>query len=184
MEAIDRKKEIINNCLELLVERGLTQTTTRELSKAMKLKSGGMYYYFNSKDELIIACAEEAVIRVENSLFIPALKELTQPKEMMEHLQINALEIAPTMKFFVSVCTDMRYAEGMRPVLERVGKRYTQYAAKFAKALNTDTKEITPFVFMMIRAISNYMVFGEASFVSPQLKAVQIKFERLLADKK
>jgi hypothetical protein len=37
---------------------------------------------------------------------------------------------------------------------------------------------------MMITAISNYMVFGEASFVSPQLKAVQIKFERLLADKK
>lgn len=70
------KKEIINNCLELLVARGLTQTTTRELSKAMKLKSGGMYYYFNSKDELIIACAEEAVIRVENSLFVPALKEL------------------------------------------------------------------------------------------------------------
>lgn len=78
MEAIDRKKEIINNCLELLVEKGLTQTITRELSKAMnmKLKSGGMYYYFNSKDELIIACAEEAVIRVENSLFVSALKEL------------------------------------------------------------------------------------------------------------
>lgn len=70
------KKEIINNCLELLVERGLTQTTTRELSKVMKLKSGNMYYYFYSKDELIIACAEEAVIRVENSLLVPALKEL------------------------------------------------------------------------------------------------------------
>lgn len=76
MEAIDRKKKIVNNCLELLVERGLTQTTTRELSKVMKLKSGDMYYYFNSKDELIIACAEEAVIRVENSLLVPALKEL------------------------------------------------------------------------------------------------------------
>lgn len=70
------KKEIVNNCLELLVARGLTQTTTRELSKVMKLKSGDMYYYFNSKDELIIACAEEAVIRVENSLLVPALKEL------------------------------------------------------------------------------------------------------------
>ena len=35
-----------------------------------------MYYYFNSKDDLIIACAEEAVIRVENSLLVPALKEL------------------------------------------------------------------------------------------------------------
>ena len=49
MEAIDRKKEIINNCLELLVEKGLTQTTTRDLSKAMKLKSGGVYYYFPRK---------------------------------------------------------------------------------------------------------------------------------------
>lgn len=181
MEAIDRKKEIINNCLELLVEKGLTQTTTRDLSKAMKLKSGGVYYYFSSKDELIIACAEEAVIRVENSLFIPALKELPQPKQMMENLQSNALAIAPTMKFFVSVCTDKRYAESMKPVLERVGKRYAQYASRFAKALETDTKEITPFVFMMITAISNYMVFGEASFVSPQLRAVQIKFERILA---
>lgn len=124
METIDRKKEIINNCLELLVDRGLTQTTTRDLSKAMKLKSGGMYYYFNSKDALIIACAEEAVIRVENSLLIPAMKEFLQPKQMMEHLQINALTMAPTMKFFVSVCTDKRYAESMKPVLERVGKRY------------------------------------------------------------
>lgn len=66
---------------------------------------------------------------------------------MMDHFQINALDIAQTMKFFVSVCTDMRYAEGMRPVLERVGKRYTQYANRFAKALNTDTKEINAFCF-------------------------------------
>ena len=180
MEFIDRKKEIINNCLELFVKKGLTQTTTRDLSKAMKLKSGGMYYYFSSKDELIIACAEEAVIRVENSLFDPALKELSQPGQMMEHLNINALAVAPTMKFFVSVCTDKRYAEGIKPVLERVGNRYTQYADRVAKVLNTDAKEIAPFVYMMITAISNYMVFGEVSFVSPQLKAVQIKLERIL----
>lgn len=181
MDATERKKEIINSCLALLVEKGLTRTTTRDLSTAMKLQSGGMYYYFPSKDELIVACAEEAVLRVESSLFGLALAELTQPKLLMQHLQSNAASLGPTMKFFVSVCADKRYAERMRPVLERVGKRYTQYAERIAKELNTDVKEIMPFVFMMITAMSNYMVFDEASFVAPQLKAVQIKLERILA---
>lgn len=184
MENIDRRKEIIEKCLQFLVVKGLTQTTTRDLSKAMELKSGGMYYYFHSKDDLIIACAEEAIILIENSLIIPALSEVVQPKIMMEHLQTNALNLAPTMKFFVSVCTDERYAENIKPVLDRVGQRYTQYASRFAEALKSDVKEITPFVYMMITAISNYMVFGEASFVSPQLRAVQIKFERLLSNEK
>lgn len=184
MENIDRKKEIIDKCLQLFVEKGITQTTTRNLSKAMELKSGGMYYYFQSKDDLIIACAEEANLRIEKELIIPALNEVIQPKIMMEHLQTNALVLAPTMKFFVSVCTDERYSEIIKPVLDKVGQRYTQYASKFAKALNSDVKEITPFVYMMITAISNYMVFGEASFVSPQLRAVQIKFERLLSNEK
>ena len=182
MENTDRKREIINKCLELLVEKGITQTTTRDLSRAMKLKSGGMYYYFQSKDDLIIACAEEAILRVEDNLIIPAIEEVAQPKAMMEHLQTNALNISPTMKFFVSVCTDERYSETIKPVLYRVGQRYNQYASKFALALKSDIKEITPFVYMMITAISNYMVFGEASFVSPQLRAVQIKFERLLSN--
>lgn len=182
MESIDRKKEIVNNCLELLVEKGLTQTTTRDLSKAMKLKSGGMYYYFASKDELIIACAEEAVIRVENKLFTSALKDTLNPKQMIARLQENAVEMSPTMKFFVSVCTDKRYAESMKPVLERVSKRYLDYACKFAESIDVDEKEITPFIYMMITAISNYMVFGEESFVSPQLRAVQIKFERVIVN--
>ena len=182
MDGVDRKREIINDCLQLLVERGLSQTTTRDLSKAMKLKSGGMYYYFNTKDDLIIACAEEAVVRVEDCLFTPALKEIMQPKQMMERLQRDAAAMAPTMQFFVSVCTDKRYSEGMRPVLGRVGRWYAQYADRFAAALKTDTKEITPFVFMMITAFSNYMIFGEASFVLPQLHAVQIKIERLISN--
>lgn len=181
METSDRKKEIVNSSLEILVEKGLTQTTTRDLSKSIKLQAGGIYYYFRTKDELIIACAEEAVLRVENKLFIPALSEVKNPKQMIENLQLNALKMSSTMKFFVSVCTDKRYSEQMKPVLERKSARYTQYYVNFAKALKADEKEVAPFIYMLITAISNYMVFQESSFVLPQLRAVQIKLERIIA---
>jgi AcrR family transcriptional regulator len=182
MEIIDRNKEIINNCLELLVSKGLTETSTRDLSKAIKLQSGGIYYYFASKDELIIACAEEATLRIENNLVTSAMDEVRNPKEMIERLQSRALDMAPMMKFFVSVCTEKRYAEGIKPVLERLGKRYTQYSNKFAELLKCDSREITPFVYMCITAISNYMIFEEKSFVAPQMKAIRIKLDRILAN--
>lgn len=182
MEMADRKKEIINDCLELLVAKGLISTSTRDLSKAMKLQSGGMYYYFPSKDDLILACVEEATFRMENSLILPAMEEILYPRIMMKRLQARALNMAPTMKFFVSVCTDKRYEESVKPVLARLGERYTKYSIRFAEILKCDPKDISPYVYLMITSVSNYMVFEEKSFVAPQLRAVQIKLERIIAN--
>lgn len=182
MEIVERKKEIINDCLELLVEKGLLGTSTRDLSKAMKLQSGGMYYYFSSKDDLIIACAEEATQRMEKELIYPAMNEVFSPQLMMDNLQARALSMAPTMKFFVSVCTDKRYEDKVKPLLERLGDRYNTYSNQFARIMNCDSKLISPYVYLLITSISNYMIFEEISFVAPQIKAVQIKIERIIAD--
>ncbi len=179
MEANARKKGIVGECLALLVERGLTNTTTRDLSRAMKLQNSGMYYYFASKEDLIIACAEEAILQVEERIIRPAVFLAREPRRMIEQLTETAREASPIMKFFVSVCADRRYEESMKPVLARQSTRYARYAADFADALNADAREITPFIYMMFTAISNYMVYGEKTFISPQLRAVQIKFERL-----
>lgn len=59
----DRKKEVINVCLDHFIEKGLSETSTRSLSSALQLQNAGLYYYFENKDEAIILCAEEAAIR-------------------------------------------------------------------------------------------------------------------------
>ena len=181
MEATDRKTEVLNACLDLFIEKGLSKTSTRDLSSAMKLQSSGMYYYFNSKDELIIACAEEATLRIESLLIATAINEVQTPAVLMESLQKKAIDMAPTMKFFASVCSDKRYEELIKPVLQRMGERYSKYCERFSKILNCRIEEITPYVHMCIIAISNYMIFEETSFVTPQIKAVQLKLEKIVA---
>ena len=106
MAISERKQEILNSCLDLFVLNGLSNTSTRELSSAMNLQSSGMYYYFNSKDELVIACAEEAALKIEKALVSTAENELSDPKNMMDLLQKKALELSPIMRFFVSVCME------------------------------------------------------------------------------
>lgn len=181
METAERKKEILNRSLDLFIEKGLLNTSTRDLSSAISLQRGGMYYYFSSKDELVIECAEEATRRIEGFLVEVAVNDINNPAGMMEHLQTKSIEMAPTMKFFASVCSDKRYEEQIKPVLTRMGERYSGYCGKFARLLGCREEEVTPYVHMCIIAICNYMIFEEKSFVMPQLKAVQLKLEKIVA---
>ncbi len=65
----NRKKEVINICLDHFISHGL-ETSTRSLSKALKLQNAGLYYYFESKDEAVILCAEAAALRLETNLIV------------------------------------------------------------------------------------------------------------------
>ena len=179
----DRRKEVVNICLDLFVEKGLYKTSTRDLSKALQLQSGGLYYYFPTKDDVVVACVEAAIRRLEEALILPVKKEIFNPAEMMKRLLSRADEMAPVYQFVVTVCSDQQYRDKTKPILDALGERYVYYSEVFSKLLNCKVQELMPFVYMSITAITNYMIFREESFVAPQLKAVQLKFERIIANK-
>lgn len=179
----DRRKEVVNICLDLFVEKGLYKTSTRDLSKALQLQSGGLYYYFPTKDDVVVACVEAAIRRLEEALILPVKKEIVNPAEMMKRLLSRADEMAPVYQFVVTVCSDRQYRDKTRSILDALGKRYVYYSDVFSQLLNCKVQELTPFVYMSITAITNYMIFREESFVAPQLKAVQLKLERIIANK-
>ena len=175
----DRKKEVINICLDHFIDNGLSDTSTRGLSSALKLQNAGLYYYFTSKDEAVIACAEEAALRLEQALIMPAIKELKDPDRMMEQLQVRADEMAPTMRFLVSVCSNKRYIQSVKPVLDRLAERYDHYTDKIAKNLKCQKLEIEPYVYMIITAVANYMIFAEDSVIAPQMDIAKTAIKRI-----
>ena len=176
----DKKKEAINTSLDFFISKGLLGTTTRDLSNAMKLQGSGLYYYFSSKEDAIITCAEEAAHRLETILIIPALEETSNPEQMINHIIVAADKMAPTMKFFVQVCAMPEYQKSMHPVLDRLTQGYENYSLRFANKIGCTVEEITPYVYMCITAMSNYMLFGESAYIVPQLELVKKKLDELL----
>ena len=124
MENAQRKREILDVCLATFIRRGLYETSVRDLSRALALQSGGIYYWFKDKDDVVVTCAEEAALRLEEHLIAPALQDIREPDRMMERLRLRADELRPMMKFFASVCACSRYEERLRPVLGRLAERY------------------------------------------------------------
>ncbi len=179
----DRKKEVINICLDHFIENGLTDTSTRSLSGALQLQNAGLYYYFATKDEVVVVCAEEAARRIENALIPSALNEINDPDLMMHNLQKRADEMAATMRFLVSVCSNKRYIESVRPVLDRLAQRYEYYAEQVAKRLGCSKDTILPHVYMLVTAVANYMIFGDDTFIAPQMQLMKEEIKRLLPKK-
>lgn len=175
----DRKKEVINICLDLFIEKGLTSTSTRNLSSALKLQNAGLYYYFESKDEAVIACAEEAALRVESALIPGALHDIDDLDTMMKRLQSRADEMAPTMRFLVTVCASSQYKDKMKPALDRLSKRYEAYASRLAEKLKCDVSVVAPYLYTTIMAVTNYMIFDEESYILPQIKLIKEQVAKL-----
>ena len=184
MDNAEKKKEVVSKCLDTFIRQGLSETSVRDLSRALNLQAGGIYYYFKDRDDVVAACAEEAAIRLEEQLIGSALKNISDPEKMLRKLYSGCDEMASTMKFFASVCALSRYEKSVAPVLERLSKRYDYYAEIFADRLGCELDEVRPYLFMVITTMSDYMIFGGKSYVEPQLRVFGKKLGELLEKKK
>lgn len=179
-EIADRKKEVINLCLSMLVSKGLAEITVRELSASLKLKKAGIYYYFKDKDDVIVVCAEEAAKKLESNLILPALNEVQDPDAMLERLYNRADEMAPTMKYLAQVCSTPKYHEQMKPVLNRLSERYKIYAARFAERIGCREDQIEPYFSMCVSTMKSYMIFGDNYCVSTVMADLRRKLSELI----
>lgn len=179
----ERKNEIIDACLNKFVSKGFYKTTSRDLSSAIKLQSGGIYYYFSSKDEIVVACAEKAIIRLEDAIIHPAIRSIELPDVLIDELYEHATQMAPTMRFFSQVCSVEEYRGIIAPTLYRLFRRYKLYAEMFSHSLDCEIKDIEPYVFIAVTAITNYMIYEEDSYIKPQMNMIKERVRYLLDNK-
>ena len=172
-EEDQKRRELLGLFLDCLIEKGLTAVTTKELCSAAQLQNGGIYYYFTSKDEIVLACAEEAINRIEQAALDVVFEDLNDIRHMMEHLGSMADKMSPTMRFLVSVCVSQEYGEKVKPTLVRLAAQYSYYTRRIARLLGCSESEVEPFVHLSILAINNYMIFAERALFDPQIEAAK-----------
>lgn len=168
----ERREEVIDSCLKLFVSKGLAETSTRDLSGSLKLQNAGLYYYFKSRNEAVIACVEEAMLRIESNMIMAALEDADVPDRMMRNLYRHADEMAPTMRFIVQAYTSPTYHGALQEPLDKLKKRNESTVKKFAAKLGCKPEEVKPYMYSCMAAMTNYMVFGSRSYADFQIEIV------------
>ena len=180
---LEKRKRVTAICLDTFIEKGLTVTTTKDLSTAAGVQNGGIFYYFSTKEEIILTCAEEAIDRIEKRAFDIALNDLTDIENMFDQLGALADQMAPTMRFLVSVCVTNEYGDKVKPLLEKLAGRYPDYTNRIAQILGCSVEAVEPIVHLSILALNNYMIFGERALFNPQMQSAKRELMRLAGEK-
>ncbi len=184
MSPSERKKEVVDVCLKTFMARGLSHTSTKDLCDALKLNSGGVFWYFKTKDDIVIACAEEAKKRIETDLIGSALKNIDNPDKLEQGLYERATEMRPLMQFFVTVCSLPKYRDRIEPILTDLSIRYRHYNEKFAEKLKCSPDDVAPYVYIVINTMLSYMLFGyEKHYYAPQIPIVKKVLVDFLANR-
>lgn len=178
-ENIDKRNVAINACLDQFVSKGLFGTTSRDLSKALNLQSAGMYSYFENKDDAVIACAEQAAIKLERDLFKVAINCLEKKDVTLEPVKSTAKNLSPMMRFFTQVCATDKYEVEMRRVLCRLNESHKSYVSQIAVILSVDQDTVKSLVHMGITATVNYMVFQEDIFINSLFRLIEKELQRI-----
>lgn len=168
----EKQKEVMLTCLEVFAKNGLINTTSRDLSAALNLQNAGIYYYFKTKDDLVVVCAEEAALELEKVL-VPLEEDLNDLDYVTKSIKVKCDRMAPKMKFLAQTFTVDKYREKLAPVLDAMSKRYKEYAKAFANRFNHDVDDVAPYIYMGITAATDYMIFGDASYITPQFELIK-----------
>ena len=90
-EPASRRKEIVEAAARLFCQRGYQHTSVRDLAEAVGMQSGSLFYYFKSKEELLVAVMEEGIRRAEAGVE-QALALARTPRERLRSLFAGHLE--------------------------------------------------------------------------------------------
>lgn len=99
LRAEDTRRKIYEAAMELFREKGFEPTTMRDIAAKAGVALGGTYYYFSSKDAIVLAFYSE----MQESSNVPVLEALAGRKKLKERIRC-VLEkrfefLAPNRKF-------------------------------------------------------------------------------------
>ena len=82
----ERRKELIDTAEQLFITNGYDQTAVSDIVKEVNLSQGAFYYYFESKEDVLVAILEKNVAVMES-----ALRQTAERTDLDEAVKLNAM---------------------------------------------------------------------------------------------
>src|SRR6476660_618237 len=92
-KSIDRTQEIYLLAAQLFVEKGVESTSLSDIANALNITKAGLYYYFESKQELVYRIVELGLDNVKNEVLDPARK-IEDAEERLKFVVYNHARLA------------------------------------------------------------------------------------------
>ncbi len=98
MKSKKTRERILDAALELFNEKKASNVSTVQISAAMKISPGNLYYYYTNKEEIIRCIWNERMIDSLNEM-LERLSGVSTAEEFLDYIE-GSLEVLNTYRFF------------------------------------------------------------------------------------
>lgn len=125
----NRKQQLLDAAARLFSTHGYHATSMRDISAAVGMLPGSIYYHFASKDELLLTVYEEGVRRIAESVDLAVARE-KHPHRRLEAACVAHLEMLLDQSDYAQVVLRVLPDDAL-PVKPRLVALRDQYESRF-----------------------------------------------------
>jgi AcrR family transcriptional regulator len=132
----DRREHIMDAALHVFAEKGFTQATNRDIAREAGITTGLIYYYFQSKQDLLRATLE---VRSPLQVLVQISPEmLEQPPETLLYVLViralNVIESEPFESFVRVMLSEMLHGTSdIAPIVKDFAPRILGFVSGYLK---------------------------------------------------
>ena len=85
-EPEERRRELIDTAERLFIAQGYDQTSISDITKEVNVSQGAFYYYFDSKEDVLVAAMEKQIALMESDF-----NQIAKDRDLDETTKLNSM---------------------------------------------------------------------------------------------
>ena len=166
----DIEKEFLEPSFKYFVEHGLENTSVRDLCKAMNVSYGGLYYWFDGKEDIYINVVKYGVEKVAEKLFKVAFERLHNPKIFFDTFLDEVDKHRKELRRVFQFATSPDYGKAVQIKTEEFKDVYEKYIIELSELTKIKTELMAPIIYMLISILVDYCVWEDREASDMQMK--------------
>jgi len=140
-KSLDRAQEIYLLAAQLFVERGVESTSLSDIANALNITKAGLYYYFESKQDLLYRIVELGLDNVKAEVLDPA-REIKDAEARLKFIILNHARLAAEGNHAVIIVSHEMNSLSFtqREAVLRRRREYFEFVRETLVEIQTDAK--------------------------------------------
>ena len=172
-----KKNHIIEKCFECFVKNGIENTTTRDFCAAANVNANTLYYYFVSKNHILIECVNYGFMQLENAFFV-ALKEFEESSfDIFPRLANIGFDYAPQMRFLHQAVSSPSYDEHREDQFKKWNAICDRLGQNLAEYFDCPIEIIKDYINEIMTLMSYFSLWGSRDMAAIQFNRIFVDFK-------
>lgn len=159
---VDMKTHILTVAADIMLEKGIKNTSLKDIAKEAGISKGTLYYYYSAKEDIIYDIADRNMTHITDELLagIDRRDENTDPKEILKALYDRILEAETRGRLHLyllneAVTSNEKLAEKFQKLYEDWRNMLREAIAKLFPRSDEETNALT---YLILASLDGLMI--------------------------